>query len=338
MDWTRGYAASWEVHRVHPDTWADCGELDGIGDISMSSTSDDSVRLLETATMAVEGGIEAGWHRIYMLADQGGVEKVPICTMLFEQIRSRTDHGTVATARGRSVLQPAADVRMPRGGYTPSGIDAARWVRDLIAPSTPAPISVDGSFSLAEDYAHAPGTSLLKAAWDVLDAGGFRMRINGLGEVEIGPMPTEPALFLDKAHAGLLVPGVDDDFDITEVPNRYTAVFGDEVFVATNEDPESAVSRPSRGRWVDAPTDESPTPLAGESRQAYVDRRLRELSTVERRFSYMREFWPDVRPYDVVRATLAANGVEGELRVISSNMNRDHGAVVSEVAGLEVAL
>jgi len=338
MDWTKGYAASWEVQRVNQDTWADDGSIDGVGSISVSRSMDDSVRLLETASMELEGGIEAGWHRIYMLADQGGVEKVPICTMLFEQIKSRTDHGRVASSRGRSVLQPAADVEMPRGGYTPSGIDAARWVRDLIAACVPAPITVDGSFSLAEDYTHSPGTSLLKAAWDVLDAGGFCMRINGLGEVEIGPLPTEPALFLDKAHAGLLVPGVDDDFDISEVPNRYIAVFDDEVYEAVNENPESAVSFQGRGRWVDAKVDTSPTPLSGESRQAYVERKLKEASTVERKFSYTREYWPGVCPYDVVRATLADNGIEGELRVISSNISKDHGAVVSEVAGLEVRL
>ena len=338
MDWTLGYSASWSVHRVNSDTWADEGEIGGIGAISVSRSSEDSVRLLETATMQVEESLDTGWYRVYMLADQGGVEKVPVCTMLFEQIRSRTDHGKVATARGRSVLQPAADVKMPRGGYTPAGFDAAKWARDMLAPLIPAPIEVDGSFSLAEDYAHAPNTSVLAAVWKVLDAGGFCMRVTGEGIIRIGPLPEEPAITLDKAHAGLLVPGVDDDFDLTGIPNRYVAVFGNEVYEARNERADSKVGFPQRGRWVYADIDESPSPRSDESRQAYVERRLAELSTVTRKFSYTREFWPEVGPYDVVSASLASNGVEGELRVISQSVARDHGAVVTETAGLEVRL
>jgi len=237
------------------------------------------------------------------------------------------------------VLQPAADIKFYRGCYTPSGTDAAKWCATAISQCIPAPVNVAGEFALSEDKNHAPGTSVLKAVWDVLDAGGFCMRISGTGEVTIGPLPTEAALRLDKANAGLLVPGVDDDFDLTDVPNRYIAVFdGGEVFVATNEDETSTVGYPQRGRWVDADTDTSPSPLAGESRQAYVERRLRELSTVTRRFSYTREYWPDCVPYDLVSASLADNGVDGELRIVSQSITRGNGAVVSEVAGKEVTL
>ena len=61
MDWTRGYTAGWQVMRVNPDTWADDGEVSGVSDISKSESRADATSLLETATLTVEGGVEAGF-------------------------------------------------------------------------------------------------------------------------------------------------------------------------------------------------------------------------------------------------------------------------------------
>ena len=107
------------------------------------------------------------------------------------------------------------------------------------------------------------------------------------------------------------------------------------VAVATNDDPASSVSRAARGRWVDK-VDTSPVLVNGESLEMYAERKLVEESTVLRRYSYEREYWPGVTPHSIVRASLPANGVEGDLRVISQSLECGKGVKVAETAGLEV--
>ena len=68
----------------------------------------------------------------------------------------------------------------------------------------------------------------------------------------------------------------------------------------------------------------------------YAARKLREASTVTRTYSYDREFWPGVVPFSVVRASLPAHGVEGELRVATQRLECGKGVRVSETAAEEV--
>ena len=76
--------------------------------------------------------------------------------------------------------------------------------------------------------------------------------------------------------------------------------------------------------------------MDGESLEMYAIRKLAEASTVVRKYSYTREWWPDVVPYSLVSAYLPSDGVQGDLRVISQSIECGLGAKVSEVAGMEV--
>ena len=191
------------------------------------------------------------------------------------------------------------------------------------------------SFTIVEDLVFDIGCSYLEATWTILNAAGWCMQIDGLGVVTIMPKPSEPSLDLGGTNAGLLIPGVDDDFSIIDVPNRYYAVDDGEVAVATNDDPTSIAGYQQRGRWVDL-VDNSPVLVDGESLQMYANRKLAEASTVVRTFSYTREFWPDVYPFDIIHASLPSNGIEGDLRVMTQSLECGLGVVVTETSGLEV--
>lgn len=337
MEWTEGYGASWEVCTVDPSTWSDSGEVSGVMTVSVSRDCTDSVPLLETGSMEVDGSFGESWCRIYMTADQGGVERIPMATLLFEQESSTVDHrARRVTASGRSVLQPAADVKMARGSYAPSGCDGAEFAASLLRACTPAPVVVHGSFTLVDDVVFDLGCSNLEAAWLVLNAGNFCIQIDGDGTINVLSMPTEPSLRLDEANAGLLIPGVSDDLSLIDVPNRYYAVDGEHIAVAVNERDDSAVSRQNRGRWVDM-VDSSPVLVDGESLEAYAERRLAEESVVERKFSYTREFYPGVVPYSLVRAVLPDDGIEGDLRVKTQSLECGKGVTVSEDSYMEVS-
>ena len=336
-DWAGGYSAEWAVAKVDPRTWDECGWLDGVLSVEADRSRDGDAPLLESGAMELDSStFEEGWHRVVMTAEQGGRERVAMVTLLFERASARTDHGApILRATGRSVLQPAADVKMAYGSYAPAGCDGAAFSAGLLRACTPAPVAVDGSFTLVDDLVFDIGCSYLEAAWKVLTAADWCMQVNGRGEIAIRKKPTEPALELNKANAGLLVPGVDDDLSLIDVPNRYYAVDDSETAVATNDDPSSALSYASRGRWVDV-VDTSPTRVDGESLEMYARRKLAEASLVTRTFTYTREFWPDVAPYDIVRASLPSEGLEGDLRVVSQRLTCGRGVTVEEKAAMEV--
>lgn len=337
-DWLGGYSAVWEVRKVNRDTWEDGDILPLVKSVSIDKSVEGSAPTIESGTMTLDGNgsFDAGWYRISMIATQSGSERIPIATLLFERASSRTEKSNVELeCSGRSVLQPVADVKMPIGSYAPAGIDGASFAARLVRSCTPAPVTVDGSFTLVDDYVFDPGCSNLEAAWTVLNAANWCAQIAGDGSIMIHAKPSEPVLELSRSNAGLLIPGVDDDFNIVGVPNRYYALYGDDVVVFTNEDASSEASYPARGRWVDV-VDTSPALIDGENLDMYAQRKLAEASIVLRTFSYDREWWPDVVPNSVVRASLKNEGIEGDLRVISQSIECGRGAKVSEVAGMEV--
>lgn len=337
MDWLTGYAAEWSVSIVDRETWADAAELQGVTNVSISRDCTSDVPLLETGTMRLDSSATFGgeWCRVYM---KSGGERIAVATLLFEQATSRVDFGTAdIESRGRSVLQPLEDRKMGIGSYLPAGFDGAAFVGRLVRECTPAPVEVDGGFTLVNDLVFNIGASYLQAAWTVLDAAGWCMQIDGDGTIHVRNRPSGPSLELDAAHSALLVPGVDDDLSLVDVPNRYIAIDGANRAEAVNDSPDSIASHAVRGRWVDM-VDTSPKPVDGESLQMYAERRLTEESTVLRTFKYTREYWPGVVPFSLVRATLPDSGLEGDLRVMSQEITCGNGMTVSENAGMEVRL
>jgi len=338
MDWTGGYSAGWDVYSVDPETWDDSSLLDGMMSVDISRDGTDDVPLLETGTMHADSAspFEWSWCRIYMRAEQDGAEMVPMATLLFERGSVHTDHrSSTCELRGKSVLQPAADRKLDRGMFASAGIDGAAYAARLLKECTPAPIHVEGSFTLVDDYVFDLGASYLEAAWKLIKAADWCMQIDGRGEIWIRPKPTEPALELDRAHASLLIPGVDMTLDLSGVPNRYIAVEDRDKAIAVNEDSDLMASYPRRGRWVDV-VDASPVRVDGEPLQRYAERKLAEASTVLRTYSYTREFWPDVMPFSLVNGTLPADGLEGSLRVLSQKLTCGEGVTVKEDAAEEV--
>ena len=337
-DWLGGYSAQWDIYSVNPDTWVPESRIESVQNVSISRDGTDSVPLLETATMTIDSSnpFEWSWCQISMRAEQGSAERIPIATVLCEiQSFKNQYRSDIATIRGRSVLQPAADRKLDKGSFIAAGANGATYIETLLKECTPAPVSVDGEFTLVEDYTFDTGSSYLAAIWGILDAAGWCIQIEGNGTIHICPKPTEPDLVLDYTKAGLLMPGIDRTLDISNVPNKYIATDGRETAIATNEDPDRMGSYPRRGRWIEE-YDSNPVKINGESLQLYAERKLDEMSTVMREFSYTREFWPNIVPFSLVEATLSEHGISGSLRVMSQTLNCGKGITVNEKVGQEV--
>ena len=190
MNWGQSYSASWRVFRVNRDTWADADRIEGVSSASFTRTADG--KLLESGQIEADGNLLPDYYRIVMTAEQGGdIERVDVATLLANVPKGSTDYNrTVQNAECHSVLYPAEKTTIITGEYAPAGVDGARYAGKLLEDAINAPVKVEGSFILNEHVVHEIGKSVLSAVWNVLNAGGFVIQIDGRGIVHIREKPT----------------------------------------------------------------------------------------------------------------------------------------------------
>lgn len=335
MNWNESYTATWRVFRVNRRTWADGSTLPKVDSVNVSRTANGS--LLESGSMTVSNEFESDYYRIVMTAEQDGeLTRVDVATLLFDVAGGDVDYGTTEhDVDGFSVLYPASVTAVTVGEYAPAGVDGAQYVKELLESCINAPVVVEGSFYLNDHVVHELGSTVLNAAWNVLDAGDFVMQIDGRGVVHIMPKPTEPSLIVSNATAGLMQNGISYTANMSDIPNRYVVIDDIMITIAENNDPESIISTVSRGYNVDI-IDTSPTPVNNETYGEYANRMLKNLSVLKDERTYVREFAPDVYPYSIIRATI--NGLDGDFRVNSQTINCNNGITVNEKSVKETQL
>ncbi|MBR3318772.1 MAG: hypothetical protein IKG21_13230 [Atopobiaceae bacterium] len=345
MDWTRGYTSRIRVYEVDRRTWADRALVAGVASATIARDNAGDAPLLESGSMELDRapGDSFGerYLRLAVIAEQDGArERFDLATLLCSATGGTVERGyDKASVRGQSVLWPASRLHVAIGAWADAGENGAEAAAQMLADAIDAPVEVEGTgFALAARHVFDQGASVLDAAWALLRAGNHDVAIDGAGRVRVRPVPTSPSLELDRAHARLLVPGIRHQLDLAEVPNRYVAVEGASVAIATNDDPNSQTSTVARGFVVDPPDgiDSSPIRVGDESLDGYAERRLLELSVARDERTYSREWWPGVHPGDLVRASLADLMMSGDLRVESQSIDVSHGISVTETACMEV--
>lgn len=341
-DFSKAYRSEWHLYRVNPDTWADDYEVQGFMSAGITRDTEGDAPEIDAGSISVRTAanleFERGYYRIAMVAVQNGAERVDVATLLCETVGGIVDRDTDSIdITGFSVLHPAATTHVDVGDFAAAGQDGAQKCASMLKACINAPIEVSGSFALADDYVFDIGTSVLESAWRILEAGGFCMYPDGRGTVHIEPMPSRPVLEIDRFSASSILPSVPHSFDTSDIPNRYTVDDSGMRAISQNDDPSSEVSHFVRGYWVDE-YDDSPTLLDGETLQAYADRRLAELSTVEDKRTYSRRYIPGVHPYSIVRGSLQSAGLSGDMRIKSQEIECGNGIAFSETASREVKL
>lgn len=103
---------------------------------------------------------------------------------------------------------------------------------------------------LAESIVAEDGESNLSMADRILDAIGWRLRIDGDGTIRIMPAAADPVARLDPISNDLLEPKIKITADWYNCPNVLIVVAGDVTAVARDDDPDSPLSTVSRGREV----------------------------------------------------------------------------------------
>lgn len=320
IDWTASVSMRLRAVEVDTRTWDGSDELGNV--VAASVSRDTSTPLVESGSLTLEGGTlpEAEtWVRIEVLATQGGAfERHPVATMLFQPAPTTVRRGSTSmTMDGCSVLAPAEDRVLLAGTTVAAGADAAAAAVGLISQCTPAPCSADGGFTHAEPMTFAGGTTYLEAARMLVDAAGWCIQVETDGTVHVRPKPTESAIELDAQTIGTSVQVADSD---GIRPNRYIAVDGEQVAIATWGEPT---------RYVDE-YDGSPKPVGNETLQEYAERMLAELNAVTGTREYERPWSPGVTAWDMAHGAVPAAQLDGDMRIANQSLEIGHGIKVTE--------
>ena len=149
----------WRVMSVDPKTWADKDLIGYTSSYSVKASMMDDVPLIQTGSFKVElsnnAQFEPGWYRVEMRGDDGyhTNNRVYLSTLLCESVSGAKEYDVhTAMVRGRSVLAPAADMKMLAGDFIGRGADGAQWIAEKLSQTTPAPVEVKGSFTVDNYY------------------------------------------------------------------------------------------------------------------------------------------------------------------------------------------
>ena len=186
----------------------------------------------------------------------------------------------------------------------------------------------DGAPVLAGSIIAEDGESNLSMADRILDAIGWRIRIDGDGTIRVMPPAREPAVRFDPLVNDVIESKIKVSADWYSCPNVFMAVAGDVTGIARDDDPDSPLSVQNRGREVWKR--ESCTLSADESVAEYAQRRLRESQRVRQTVSYTRRYIPDVMPGDIVGLNYPEQGLTGNYGAQSQSITLGYGARTAE--------
>lgn len=330
MNWNKGYSARYFGTIVDPISWRDTTTFDFAGgNISNTSTG---LRVSADLDNVTGDFSKERWVRVYLDCRQNGQSTR---TPMFTGLATSPDINYDGKLREvplacYSVLKPCEDVLLDRGWYAPNGADGANLIKQLLATSTPAPVTVEGISPKLSQYIIAEdGESHLSMADKVLKAIGWRLRITGDGTIHICPRATAPSASYDTLENDSIEPQVSLKNDWYSCPNVFRAVSGDFFAIARDDSMDSLLSTVNRGREVWG--EETSCKLnSAESLAGYATRRLKELQMSTLEVDYTRRYNPNLLVTDIVKLNYPVQNVVGLYRVTQQKIELTHGGRTSE--------
>ena len=355
-DWSKSMEQSYEYYTVEPTTLADVKRVDVVKSASFSRDGD--TETLGSATVDVTDSFGESYIRGHLKTIQNGVtEKFPLGTVLV-QTPSSTFNGNITNVSmdAYTPLIELKEKRPPLGYTVRKGtriMDAAyRIVRENarapVNPIDPTFVTngdgelVDESPTLQYDFVANTNDTWLSFVIDLIANARYELGLDELGNILFVPIQEieslQPVWTYDDGNSSILYPELTMDHDLYGIPNVLEVVYsygGDyKEAVAKNEDPNSPTSIVNRGREI--PYRDTEPSLAGyvtqAQIQAYAERKLREMSTIEYTVSYTHGYCP-VRVGDCVRLNYEKAGIKNiKAKVVSQNVKCKLPCEVSEKA------
>lgn len=329
MNWNVGFKAGYHACLVDPVTWQDT-ERFNLTEGSINRTDSGLRESADLTAVDYSYGMDK-WIRIYLDAEQDGDSAhIPLFTGLTSTPEEEIDGVIHRTSiQCYSVLKPAQDMMLSIGWFAEKGFICTEIIDSLLSVC-PAPVVVEqGSPRLVQHYVAEKDESNLTMIYKLLDAIGWRLRIEGDGTIHVEPKPTEPTITLAAGSYGLIKPKVNRANDAFDCPNVFRAVSESIAAIAYDTDADSVLSIENRGREVWAQETGCAT-TDGETLMLYAKRKLRELQRYSLSISYDRTFEPLLNVTDKVALRYPSTGIDGIYTVTSQKISLDHCGTTSE--------
>ena len=322
MDWNQGYSASYYMMIVDPASWRDLRMVDITGGYITKTDSS----LMESAAVELTENLGEAWIRIYLDArqDDGG-GRTPLFTGLLQTPKTQWQ-GIIDSysAECYSVLKAADDVMLQRGWYALAGQNGIELAAQLLE-ATPAPVIVEENAPLLSSTIVAEdGETNLSMARRLVEASGWRIRIEGDGTIYLCPEASEASAVFDSATNDIVEPQITDSQDLYSCPNVYMATSGDQTYIARDE--ESILQR-GREIWK---VENNVTLNSGESIMQYAVRMLEESKAAARKVEYQRRYKPEVVPGDIAELNFPGLKISGEYNIKKQKITLGYAATVAE--------
>lgn len=342
-DWTKSMEQSFEYYTVEPTTLADVQRLDTVKNASFSRDSD--TETLGSATIDVINSVGESYIRGYLKTIQNGVtEKFPLGTVL-SQTPSSSFNGKVLEV-SMDCYTPLIELKekKPPLGYTVrKGTNIMQAAHNIVKANCRVPVGTATSdIVLQNDFTADTNDTYLSFVIVLIANANYELGLDEKGGILFVPIQDldslQPVWTFNDDNSSILLSDITVNHDLYGIPNVVDVIYsyGSDYkrAVARNDDPNSPTSTVSRGREI--PYYDTDPSLRGyvtqEQMDAYAERLLKALSTLEYTVSYTHGYCP-VRVGDCVRLNYTRAGIKNiKAKVISQNIKAEPGCQVSEKA------
>ena len=346
-DWTASMQQTYEFYRIDPKTW---GEVEKINCITEGNIEfDSSLETKSSASFNSTEVFEDQYIRPYLIVNQNNsVYRYPLGTYLC------TAPGVSFTGKNKEIsitgYSPLIELKekLPPIGYSVfSGRKILNAAYTILFEQMRAPVvrGSDGT-ELDADFVANPNDTWLAFVTDLLANADYELGLDERGRVlfmpKQDPLSMSPRWTYSDDNSSILQPQISVDRDIYNVPNVVEVIYSKSSnesnntlsAVVKNDDVNSSVSIPSRGREV--VYRESDPKINGSVTQArlemYARNLLREKSSLEYKLTYTHGYCP-VRVGDCVLLNYERAGLKNiRAKVISQRISLAPGCQVEETA------
>lgn len=346
-DWTRPMEQTFEYYTVDPNTLADVKRLDTVKSASFSY--DSTSETLGSATIDINEPLGEEYVRCYLKTVQNGItEKHPIGTVLV-QTPSFSFNGVVKTVSADcyTPLIELKEKKPPLGFAIRKGEMIMEKAHEIVSRNVRVPVTKMAAIDIESKILHNNFVSNTDETWikfviDLINNADCELGLTEKGNIlfknkqDLESM--QPIWSYNDDNSSILLADITVDNDIFGIPNVVEVMYsyGSDYKYArvVNDDPNSPISTVNRGREI--PYRDTNANLSGyattEQVEAYAERLLKALSTVQYTVSYSHAYCP-VRVGDCVRLNYTRAGIKNvKAKVISQSIKCEPGCPVSEKA------
>jgi hypothetical protein len=334
---------SFEYYTVEPTTLADVQRLDNVK--KSSFVRDSETETLGSATIDVVNSFGESYIRGYLKTIQNGVtEKFPLGTVL-SQTPSSSFNGKVmdVSMDCYTPLIELKEKRPPLGYTVRKGTNIMQAAHNIVKANCRVPVGTATSdIVLQDDFIAEANETYLSFVIALIANANYELALDEKGGILFNPIQEleslQPVWTFNDDNSSILLSDITVNHDLYGIPNVVDVIYsyGSDCkrAIARNDDPNSPTSTISRGREI--PYYDTDPSLRGyvtqEQMNAYAERLLKALSTLEYTVSYSHGYCP-VRIGDCVLLNYTRAGIKNiKAKVISQNIKAEPGCTVSEKA------